>query len=372
MTTINNYEFTEELKGKLQDEGLLRYSKKIYKFSVKTNELKEKLKKFFEEFENNDDKLNWNLFCDSKNKYEKYKVEIIKKEIIKEKETKFSPKKLKTPLRYAGGKSKAIYKLEKCLPTNISNKETISEIHDCFLGGGSFPIYLTKLYPDKKVRVNDTYEPLYNFWIHLRDNGIEMSDRLLELKKTYHNQELARILFNKQKEIIINDDNYLNRAIAFYVLNKCSFSGLVSSSFSKLASDSNFSENGIKSLKYYSELIKNWDITNLDYRDFIEKYSNKENVFLYLDPPYMIKDNLYGDHGDLHKIFKHEDFFDVCQGLKCQQLISYNSDNLIKDAFNNYYISDYDLTYTLRSTGTYMEDQKERKELAITNYERKL
>ena len=41
MTTINNYEFTEELKGKLQDEGLLRYSKKRYKFSVKTNELKD-------------------------------------------------------------------------------------------------------------------------------------------------------------------------------------------------------------------------------------------------------------------------------------------------------------------------------------------
>ena len=32
-------------------------------------------------------------------------------------------------------------------------------------------------------------------------------------------------------------------------------------------------------------------------------------------------------------------------------------------------VSDYDLTYTLRSTGTYMEDQKERKELAITSYE---
>ena len=82
----------------------------------------------------------------------------------------------------------------------------------------------------------------------------------------------------------------------------------------------------------------------------------------------MIKDNLYGDHGELHKIFKHEEFFKICPPLKCKQLISYNSDLLIKNAFKDYNISDYGLTYTLRSTGTYMEDQKSRKELAMRNY----
>ena len=40
----------------------------------------------------------------------------------------------------------------------------------------------------------------------------------------------------------------------------------------------------------------------------------------------MIKDNLYGDHGELHKIFKHERPFKICPQLKCKQLISYNSD----------------------------------------------
>ena len=106
----------------------------------------------------------------------------------------------------------------------------------------------------------------------------------------------------------------------------------------------------------------------MDYQEFMNTYSNKDKVFIYLDPPYMIKDNLYGDHGNLHKIFKHEDFFKICPSTNCHQLISYNSDLIIKDAFKDYNISDYDLTYTLRSTGTYMEDQKERKELAIRNY----
>jgi len=276
-------------------------------------------------------------------------------------------KKNKTPLRYAGGKSKAIYKLEKCLPVGMN---TINEFHDCFLGGGSLPIYMTKLFPDKIIKVNDIYVPLYNFWIQLRDRGIEMCDKILEIKTNNDNQELANILFDAQKEIIKDrDSSDFDKAVAFYILNKCSFSGLVSSSFSKLASESNFSINNIKSLKYYHTLIQKWEIYNLDYREFIDKHSDKKDVLLYLDPPYMIKDNLYGDHGKLHEIFKHETFFDICQPLECKQLISYNSNNIIKGAFQNYTVSDYDLTYTLRSTGTYMEDQKERKELAITNYE---
>ena len=293
----------------------------------------------------------------SKNKIDEVVNELSKNNIYE--------KKFKTPLRYAGGKSKAIYKLEKHLPKIYDN----IEIHDCFLGGGSFPLYLTKLYPTIKIKVNDVYKPLYNFWIQLRDNGDKMSDTLLEIKQKNNNPELAKILFEGQKKVMEDKDKSdFDKAVAFYILNKCGFSGLVSSSFSKMASVSNFSENGINALKYYSNLIKGWEIYNLDYKDFINQHSDKKNIFLYLDPPYMIKDNLYGDHGDLHKVFRHEEFFQICPKLNCLQLISYNSDLLIKNAFKDYNISDYDLTYTLRSTGTYMEDQKERKELAIKNY----
>ena len=63
---------------------------------------------------------------------------------------------------------------------------------------------------------------------------------------------------------VINDEEKSNfdRAIAFYIVNKCSFSGLTeSSSFSPQASDSNFSLNGIGRLHEYSDLIQNWTIT---------------------------------------------------------------------------------------------------------------
>ena len=278
----------------------------------------------------------------------------------------------KTPLRYPGGKSKAIYKLEKCLPRNFPS--SITEFHDCFLGGGSIPIYITKLFPSMTIKVNDIYEPLYNFWINLRDKGTLMADQILIIKGDNNIPELAEKLFYTQKDLLNNNDSSsLDRAIAFWIINKCSFSGLMSSSFSKQASISNFSVKCIHSLKYYSTLIQNWEIYNLDYREFNNLYNkDKSDVLLYLDPPYMIKDNLYGDKGKLHEIFKHESFFNFCKSLKCKQLISYNSDNLIKESFKDYVITDYDLTYTLRSTGSYMQDQKKRKELAITNYKERI
>jgi hypothetical protein len=50
------------------------------------------------------------------------------------------------------------------------------------------------------------------------------------------------------------------------------------------------------------------------------------------------------------------------------QLISYNSDQLVKDRFKNWNVAEFDLTYTMRSVGEYMRDQKQRKELLLFNY----
>ena len=52
-----------------------------------------------------------------------------------------------------------------------------------------------------------------------------------------------------------------------------------------------------------------------------------------------------------------------------KQMITYNSDVYVKERFPEWKQQDWDLTYTMRSTGTYSKDQKKRKELLLTNYE---
>ena len=267
-------------------------------------------------------------------------------------------KSLKTPLSYPGGKSRALKILYKYSP----DFNDITEIRDCFLGGGSYPLYLSQLYPEKKVWVNDKYFLLYNFWVQLRDNENKLISELLEIKNNNNDPESAKYIFNLCKEYINDDISLLDKAVYFFIINKCSFSGLTEcASFSKLNSEIKFTINNIKNLKYYSNIIKNWIITNLDYKELL---SNDKNIFIYLDPPYSIKDNLYGKKGQLHKIFNHDDFKKLCTEYKSKLLISYNAE--IKE-LNNYY---YDLTYTLRSQSNqeYNSNQKDRKEIAITNY----
>jgi DNA adenine methylase len=272
-------------------------------------------------------------------------------------------KSLKTPLRYPGGKSRACEKMGPYFP-DLRNYD---QFRESFLGGGSVAIYITKKYPNLDIWVNDLYEPLVNFWQQLQMFGNDLKNELVDCKTAYNTPDLAKELFLKSKEHI-NDKNLssIDRAVAFYIVNKCSFSGLTeSSSFSQQASVSNFSMRGIEKLPEYSALIKNWRITNYSYDYLLD---GNMGAFVYLDPPYDIKDNLYGRKGSMHKGFDHDKFAADCDANNMDQLISYNSDQLVKDRFKNWNAAEFDLTYTMRSVGEYMREQKQRKELLLFNY----
>ena len=272
-------------------------------------------------------------------------------------------KSLKTPLRYPGGKSRACTKMDPYIPDLRDYKE----YREPFLGGGSVAIHITKKYPHLDIWVNDLYEPLVNFWKTLQDDGHALYKRLQELKSRYPDPASAKGLFLEAKEIV-NDyaQPNLYRACSFYIINKCSFSGLTeSSSFSRQASDNNFSMRGIEKLQGYTQLIENWRITNLSYERLL---TDNKSVFTYLDPPYDIGSNLYGRKGSMHNGFDHDNFAADCDRFVGPQLISYNSSQLVKERFEGWRAGEFDLTYTMRSVGEYMREQKDRKELLLYNY----
>jgi site-specific DNA-adenine methylase len=274
-------------------------------------------------------------------------------------------KSLKTPLRYPGGKSRACTKLDQFLP----DLREYDEYREPFLGGGSVALHITKKYPHLKVWVNDLYEPLVNFWQVLQKDGVTMKNKLLELKTRCPDPASARVLFQESKHYLDTDNtDTLWRAVSFYIVNKCSFSGLTeSSSFSKQASDNNFSFRGIEKLPFYSTIISKWHITNLTYEELFDE-SSERRAFIYLDPPYDIKDNLYGKKGAMHKRFDHDAFATDCDICSMDCLISYNANQLVKDRFKSWQAGEFDLTYTMRSVGEYMREQRERKELVLFNY----
>ena len=107
-------------------------------------------------------------------------------------------KSLKTPLRYPGGKSRAVPKLLQWLPSR-----EITEYREPFLGGGSMAIEMTKRLPKEvPIWVNDLYEPLVNFWMQLRDCGKDLLRTLITVKKDHPDRASARQLFDQALSLI--------------------------------------------------------------------------------------------------------------------------------------------------------------------------
>jgi len=64
---------------------------------------------------------------------------------------------IKSPLRYPGGKSRAINIIANLIPD-------FEEFREPFVGGGSVFIYAKQKFKDKKFWINDLYFDLYKFW----------------------------------------------------------------------------------------------------------------------------------------------------------------------------------------------------------------
>jgi len=88
-----------------------------------------------------------------------------------------------SPLRYPGGKNRAIKEIYSCIPSN----ETI--LCSPFLGGASVELACTTR---MEVRGYDIFEPLVDFWNVLVDDPDKLADAVL------HAQPLATVFLVEQ------------------------------------------------------------------------------------------------------------------------------------------------------------------------------
>ncbi len=263
---------------------------------------------------------------------------------------------IKSPLRYPGGKSKAIDSISKLIPD-------FKEFREPFVGGGSVFVYLKQKFPSRTFWINDIYQNLYHFWNESKENPNSLIESILEFRSCYPDgKELYRFLL----ENIESFDN-IKKAAAFFIFNRITFSGTTESGgFSNAAFHKRFTESSIERVKSLSKILLNTRISNLDYEEVV--FADGNNVFLFLDPPYYsaTKSALYGKNGSLHKIFDHERFASVIKQTKHKWLITYDDCDFIKDLFSFANIKTWDLTYGMRNVNK--ESNQLGKELFISNY----
>jgi len=263
---------------------------------------------------------------------------------------------IKSPLRYPGGKSRAVELINSLVPD-------FQEFREPFVGGGSVFVNLKQYYPNKKFWINDLYFDLYKFW----EITQKQIDKLIEQIYFWRNQftdgkELHRFLLNNKK-----DFNDIEIASAFFIFNRITFSGTTESGgFSNQAFTDRFTESSIQRLKQLSKVLPKTKITNLDYKEVVEKEG--ENVFLFLDPPYYsaTKSALYGKNGSLHKQFNHKQFAEVMKNCKHKWLITYDDSEYIKELFYFADIIPFNLMYGMRNQTK--NSNQNGKEIFISNY----
>jgi DNA adenine methylase len=263
---------------------------------------------------------------------------------------------IKSPLRYPGGKSRAIDLISTLIPD-------YDEYREPFLGGGSLFIYLKQKFPNKKYWVNDIYPSLYKFWKMCQKDIDAVINQIWEWKVKYSD---GKELHNYLTQNIASFDD-IKKASAFFIFNRITFSGTSESGgYSEQAFNGRFTPSSIERIKNLEKILDDTRITNFDYQEVVE--ARGKNIFIFLDPPYFsaTKSALYGKNGSLHKSFDHFRFADVMKKCNHNWLITYDDSPFVRDLFSFAYINSWDLTYGMRNV-TETSDQKG-KELFLSNF----
>ena len=248
---------------------------------------------------------------------------------------------IKSPLRYPGGKSKAIKKLSEF--TDIAFKE----YREPFVGGGSLFIYLKQCFPGRRFWINDLNTDVYSFWKAAQENLAEM----LTLIKKSKTEKDGKALYHKLLAVDLDKLSLTERGARFFVLNRITFSGTTESGgYSERAFQGRFTDSSIDRVAALSEILdKNVKITNLDYSELLHVHEDHEddenaeievqqqcNILIYLDPPYYsaTHSRLYGKKGNLHSGFDHQRFSEEMKVCKMNWFISYDNSKFVRELFS--------------------------------------
>jgi DNA adenine methylase len=257
---------------------------------------------------------------------------------------------MKTPIRYAGGKSKAYNIISEYLPFFPKPKRIISP----FIGGGSLEVRWAS---EQNIPVFgfDVFWCLTNYWKNQLNNPREVYEILHSLtcsKETYKKIKEELQSWTRVQELFKDwpTDHYERKPVwidnldgaAYYFYNhNLSFGPAFLGWFSSVYSDD-------KKYTKMIERVRDFKCPNLrvENHSFEEVIPNFPNDMIYLDPPYyMEKDSdnkmfkgLYPNNNwpVHHNSFDHELLRDLLHNHKGSFILSYNNCETIREYYKDF------------------------------------
>lgn len=233
---------------------------------------------------------------------------------------------VRSPLRYPGGKQKAIASISAMLPKGCE------EYREPMLGGGSAFFHARSIGLAKHYWLNDLFRELYCFWKTVQDDELceRLCEELHQLRNSFSSVEEIKDYFLSQRHR--RPKSEFETAKLFFFFNRVTFSGTTKAGgFSEAAAINRFTASSIERLRPLPAALSNVRITNTDFKDIVT--ADGADVFMFIDPPYVTAQRLYGPKGELHQ-FDHEQLAHLLRKTQHRFLITYDDCDDVRRLYN--------------------------------------
>lgn len=267
--------------------------------------------------------------------------------------------RFRSPLRYPGGKQKAIAQIAQLLP------KSVAEFREPMVGGGSVLFHARSAAFAQTYWVNDKFRELVSFWksVQNRKTCERLARELEDLRQSFSDSdEIKRYFLAARLE---SPEDAYREAFLFFFFNRVTFSGTTrAGGFSASASLRRFTASSIARLKPMPDALEGVRITNFDFEKVIR--AEGTDVFLFLDPPYFTASRLYGKNGSLHE-FDHERLAHALRASGHRFLITYDDCDEIRRMYSWATVRSWKLQYGMNNCNV---DNRSKigSELFIQNY----
>lgn len=292
---------------------------------------------------------------------------------------------IKSPLRYPGGKWKALDLILPLIPDNIE------DWREPFFGGGSVTLgYIqSPKFTAKRLVVGDLSPEIWAFWQGIKlypDEVVRIARKWFTEKAPTHSKlietstddknyaeieakalEEAKQLWNWLTTVDTTQLTLPERAARTYLVNRISFSGMGDSGGLSNTQFKHFKLEDTERILQVSPLLQNVEILNASFEVTMDGV-DPDKSFIFLDPPYITqeKSGLYGKGGDTHFGFPHQKLADLCRKVKCKWLMTIDDSLKARRLYKGFYIKPFKLKYTL--AGKTSEDALAGEEIFVANY----
>jgi site-specific DNA-adenine methylase len=240
-------------------------------------------------------------------------------------------------LSYIGGKAR----IKKAIVNQIPPGTSV--VVSPFFGAGSVEFVCAA--SGIQVVGYDIFPELVQFWQQLKLHRLRIAtkiERLLPVTKETYQRCRAQI----------GRGSSITRAVNFFVVNKCSFNGIMSGSYSPtLARQFITTPKRIRKFFYPPSL-------SVSKQDFSTTLRQHTSEFLFLDPPYYGINKTYGLKGEFSTI-DHERLAVALEQRTHPWLLVYNDHPYIKKRYKHFFI---------RQLVSRYDSDREGKQLLIANY----